>query len=406
MKKIVSAIILSLVVLSMSTFTFNVRIVKADDEPFYFHSTRGPEYSGYLEDSIDAWVMDFNPPTGTLGSYTSGVGGSDVVFYFGPVASPLTIGSGNWSCYLYVSNTTVSSMYLTIEESNGAWSTSYTVWTSIDWTPKVGWNTITWSDSSSRLVNAGGYLVMDTNHAGTLGSITILWDNDTYDSRLVIPSAQSTSTVVTCSPNRISAGSTVACTATVSGFNPTGTVTWSTNSSTGSFASTTSTLSDGRCSTNYTDSSAGNVTITASYSGDPDNPNNTPSNGSFVLDVMQQYEQTFSVAFNESGLASGFTWWVDLNGENQSSNSTEIDFQVSNGTYAYSAGASGHSASTLTGIVTVSGVDIREQETFTVVPEFPSLTLLSLFVVTAFLAVIIYRKKHSAPRSNEYAMVY
>jgi hypothetical protein len=91
---------------------------------------------------------------------------------------------------------------------------------------------------------------------------------------------QPSNTAVSCSPNPAIAGSVVTCTATVSGSNPTGTVTWTTSSSTGSFSSSTSTLSSGSCSTTYTDTSAGSVIITASYSGDS---NNAPSNGSTTL---------------------------------------------------------------------------------------------------------------------------
>jgi hypothetical protein len=88
-------------------------------------------------------------------------------------------------------------------------------------------------------------------------------------------------TSVSCSPNPALVGLRVTCIATLSGSNPTGTITWSTNSSTGSFSSPNpSTLSSGSCSINYTDTSAGSANITASYSGDS---NNGPSSGSSTL---------------------------------------------------------------------------------------------------------------------------
>ncbi len=91
------------------------------------------------------------------------------------------------------------------------------------------------------------------------------------------------STAVRCSPNPVTLGSSVTCTATVSGSNPTGTVTWSTSSSTGTFSgSNPSTLSSGSCTITYTDTSAGSVTITASYSGDS---NNAPSSDKATLSV-------------------------------------------------------------------------------------------------------------------------
>ena|GEM_PF-4350645 len=341
-RKTVSIMILFLLVISTLTLAFKIQSVKADSgtgtinsapETFYFHST----HASTPANPIDSWVMDFSPPAGTLYSYTTGpgTGGADVVFSFGPVAPLLTIDSGNWSCYVYVSNTTTSSMILDIGESTGQFGELFTsLWTAIFWAPKAGWNTITWSDSSSRVVHPGNYLAIDTRLAsnGSVtfpppppGSITLLWDTDTYDSRLVSPPAQSGSTSVICSPNSVSPGSSVTCTATVLGSNPTGTVTWSTNSSTGSFYSSISTLSSGSCSTNYADTSAGNVTITASYSGDPDN---TPSSGTCVLQVIQHY----NVTFGQTGVGLDFTGPVlTVDGTNYTANDLPTSFSWDNG---------------------------------------------------------------------------
>jgi hypothetical protein len=99
---------------------------------------------------------------------------------------------------------------------------------------------------------------------------------------LVVNLSNST-TSVSLSPNLVSAGSPVTCDATVSGVNVTGTVTWSTSSSTGSFSQSVCTLSSGNCSTTYTDINTAYATITASYSGDP---NNLPSSGSTTLTVF------------------------------------------------------------------------------------------------------------------------
>jgi hypothetical protein len=90
------------------------------------------------------------------------------------------------------------------------------------------------------------------------------------------------STLVSCSPNLVSVGGNVTCTATVQGSDPTGTVTWSTSSSTGNFSQSICTLSNGTCSTTYIDNLAGSETIAASYSGDS---NNMPSSGSATLTV-------------------------------------------------------------------------------------------------------------------------
>ena len=90
-----------------------------------------------------------------------------------------------------------------------------------------------------------------------------------------------TTTTVHCGPVA-STGRPITCTVTVMGDDPTGTVSFATSSSTGTFSSASCTLVDARgagsqCQVTYTDTSKGRVTITASYSGDP---NNQASSGS------------------------------------------------------------------------------------------------------------------------------
>jgi hypothetical protein len=156
----------------------------------------------------------------------------------------------------------------------------------------------------------GPAVVYQCNSDGTMGSLVwssgtydgtvkdLTYDSDsatwyaiafnTYSSNAIVlkitqqPALTQSSTFVVYSPNVVSVGSAATCTATVSGSNPTGIVTWSTSSSTGSFSPSNCTLSSDNCSTTYIDTSAGNVTITASYSGDP---NNGPSSGNIAIRV-------------------------------------------------------------------------------------------------------------------------
>ena len=124
------------------------------------------------------------------------------------------------------------------------------------------------------------FRIIAYDFAGNNATKDGITDTTTY---LVVPRGPVKSlTSVICSPNPVPAGSPATCTATVSGYNPTGTVTWNTSSSTGYFSNSTSTLSSGTCSTTYTDTSVGSLNITASYSGDP---NNLPSNGTITLAV-------------------------------------------------------------------------------------------------------------------------
>ncbi len=95
--------------------------------------------------------------------------------------------------------------------------------------------------------------------------------------------AGGTSTLIVCSPSSVSVYSPVNCTATVFGSSPTGNVTWSSSSSTGSFSPPFCTLSSGTCSTTYADNFTGYVTITANYYGDS---NNDPSIGRTILTVF------------------------------------------------------------------------------------------------------------------------
>jgi parallel beta-helix repeat protein len=112
----------------------------------------------------------------------------------------------------------------------------------------------------------------------------LILKNTYYDdvSILYTPPPQQSFVVVSCSSNLVSIGQPVTCTATVTGSNPTGTITWSTSSSTGNFSQPVCTLSNGTCSTTYVDSDPGSVTIAACYSGDS---NNAPNSGSTTLTV-------------------------------------------------------------------------------------------------------------------------
>ena len=94
----------------------------------------------------------------------------------------------------------------------------------------------------------------------------------------------STSISVVCSPNPHYPGSPVTCTATVTGSNLTGTVTWTTSRETGSFSSNRTELVSGESTVTYTDSSTSWVAITATYSGDS---NNIPSSSTTYLTVPE-----------------------------------------------------------------------------------------------------------------------
>jgi hypothetical protein len=163
----------------------------------------------------------------------------------------------------------------------------------------------TFTPSSAQCTtSAGTCTVTFSPGAGKEGTITITasYAGDT-DHTSSGPSAGvpltvtkiTTSTTVTCSPNPdgINAGTT--CTATVSNSGgateaATGTVTFTPTTS-GSFSSSTCTLSGGACSVTFTPNSSGlgTVTITASYGGDSDH---LTSSGTFSLTVQKRTTST------------------------------------------------------------------------------------------------------------------
>jgi hypothetical protein len=75
---------------------------------------------------------------------------------------------------------------------------------------------------------------------------------------------------------------------------------------------------------------------------------------------------TYSVIFTESGLASGTSWSVTLNGVEHSSGTNTVGFTVENGTTSYTvAASSGFSVSPSSGNVTVKGGGMNQAITFT-----------------------------------------
>ncbi|MEM3489359.1 MAG: hypothetical protein QXO75_06875, partial [Nitrososphaerota archaeon] len=93
------------------------------------------------------------------------------------------------------------------------------------------------------------------------------------------------------------------------------------------------------------------------------NSNNVLSQESFSVPPMAT---SWTVTFSESGLPSGATWNVTLNGVRESSNTASISFTESNGTYPYTIGIyQGFKSSPYSSNVTVNGADVTVSVTFT-----------------------------------------
>jgi hypothetical protein len=128
------------------------------------------------------------------------------------------------------------------------------------------------------------------------------------------PVVTKTTTIISCSPSTVLVGSQTTCTATVAGSSSTGLVTFSSSSGTGTFmTSNQCALMSGSCSVSYSDTTAGDPTITASYGGDA---NNAPSAGTATITVAIFEGIANSVTINtfnirSSGICIPFTLLFD-----------------------------------------------------------------------------------------------
>jgi parallel beta-helix repeat protein len=116
---------------------------------------------------------------------------------------------------------------------------------------------------------------------------------------------------------------------------------------------------------NGTDTLSGPFQNETGSDGIGDTPYIIDSNNTDHYPLMDHYVLNYSVTFTEQGLPSGSTWWVDLNGDNQSSTSDMISFSEPNGMYTYSTGTPSYTASPSTGSVSMNGENANEQITFT-----------------------------------------
>ena len=93
------------------------------------------------------------------------------------------------------------------------------------------------------------------------------------------------------------------------------------------------------------------------------------SNPNVLAWVVRFSPSTYEVTFTESGLPSGASWSVTLNGTTASSTSPEITFTEQNGTYAYTVGSiTGYTTTPLSGSVRVAGAAVTQAVTFAALP--------------------------------------
>ncbi|MEM3860591.1 MAG: hypothetical protein QW478_14560, partial [Candidatus Micrarchaeaceae archaeon] len=85
-------------------------------------------------------------------------------------------------------------------------------------------------------------------------------------------------------------------------------------------------------------------------------------------------QATYPVTFYETGLQSGTSWSVTLNGVPESSTTSTITFTEPNGVYSFSVQASGYVPSIESGYLTVNGAPVNESIAFTLVSVLPAVT--------------------------------
>ncbi|MEM4056922.1 MAG: hypothetical protein QW578_07790, partial [Thermoplasmatales archaeon] len=100
----------------------------------------------------------------------------------------------------------------------------------------------------------------------------------------------------------------------------------------------------------------------------------SPSSGSFTVNGASLTESitfslvTYTVTFTESGLPSGTTWSVTLNGITESSTTNTISFLEPNGSYIYSIGSiSGYRVNVYNGTIIVNGSALNNSVVWSIV---------------------------------------
>ena len=137
------------------------------------------------------------------------------------------------------------------------------------------------------------------------GVYTIQFSND-WNTIVAVNREQSmksqSSIIINLSINPASPGNTVVCSAIVTGASPTGTITWTSNSSTGVFGNISTPLALGVSTTTYFDTISGTDNITASYWGDA---NNTSSYGTISINIISGPLSGISISPTNLAVASG-----------------------------------------------------------------------------------------------------
>ncbi|MHB1648645.1 MAG: hypothetical protein ACYCR8_07925, partial [Cuniculiplasma sp.] len=87
-------------------------------------------------------------------------------------------------------------------------------------------------------------------------------------------------------------------------------------------------------------------------------------NGNNISKSIIFSRNKYAVTFMESGLPSGTTWSVTLNGTTQTSATSTIPFSETNGTYSYTIATTNKTYESSPGFLTVNGTSVSRQVSF------------------------------------------
>ena len=98
----------------------------------------------------------------------------------------------------------------------------------------------------------------------------------------------------------------------------------------------------------------------------------------------------YTITFKESGLPSGTSWSVNLNGTTLSSTTNTIIFSMPNGTYSYTVSSvSGYTLSPSSGSINIHGSNTPKSITFTHNPSKKSPFKLSTIDIYAIIGAVV-----------------
>ncbi len=288
--------------------------------------------NGATETSTSSTIT-FNEPNGTY-SYTvsTPISGGSGVRYVTVSSGSVTVNGNNaavpvsYTTQYYLTTYSSPSTGGTTSPLSGWYNASSTV--TISATPDSGYVFLSWTGSGS-----GNYTGKSFSHAITMDSpIT----ETAYFGKLY------------------------SVTFTESGL-PSGTEWWVNLTNGQSFNSTATTITFNEVNGTYS------FNITTTNKSWSSGGGSFTVNGSSVSQSVTFTEATYSVILTESGLPSGTSWSVTLNGKTSSYSTASAAFALQNGTYTFTiSNVSGYSVSPSTLTVTVDGAGVSKSISFSI----------------------------------------